>query len=206
MVVLTASPRVRHARKLVLELLASSVDLSTTPRVGGWMAEYGCAPERLAGATVAQPATVDNELFVRDLARCVLCYRCVAACGPDHQNSFAMAVAGRGFGARVSTERGVSLPYSACVFCGNCVAVCPTGALMVGTEYDARAAGRWDEARQTRTDTICPYCGVGCTLRLHVQDGAIVKVSSPLEHPVSHGNLCVKGRFGWRFVHSVAGG
>ena len=63
-----------------------------------------------------------------------------------------------------------------------------------------RQAGTWDEGRQTRVDTICGYCGVGCTLRLHVQDNEIVKVTSPLEHSVTRGNLCIKGRFGWRYV------
>lgn len=230
MVVQTHSARVRHARKMVLELLASSVDLSTTPKVAEWMAEYGCdiarygppapasahgardatapghhaEPDLVHAATVAQPVTIDNDLFVRDYAKCILCYKCVEACGPDHQNTFAIAIAGRGFDARVSTEWAVSLPDSACVFCGNCIAVCPTGALMFKTEHDRRQAGTWDEEQQVVTDTICPYCGVGCTLQLHVQDGEIVKVSSPLDHSITLGNLCVKGRFGWRYVQNVA--
>jgi len=104
---------------------------------------------------------VDNDLYVRDYAKCVLCYKCVEACGEDHQNTFAIAVAGRGFGARISTELNVGLPDSACVYCGNCIAVCPTGALMVKTEFDLRAAGQWEPERQATTDTICPYCGVG---------------------------------------------
>jgi predicted molibdopterin-dependent oxidoreductase YjgC len=65
-----------------------------------------------------------------------------------------------------------------------------------------RAAGTWDESQQTATDTICPYCGVGCTLSLHVQDNAIVKVTSPHDHDVTSGNLCIKGRFGWQFVQN----
>jgi len=65
-----------------------------------------------------------------------------------------------------------------------------------------RGAGTWDEARQTTTDTICPYCGVGCTLSLHVQDNEIVKATSPLENSITQGNLCIKGRFGWRFVNA----
>ena len=60
--------------------------------------------------------------------------------------------------------------------------------------------GDWDEARQSSGDTVCPYCGVGCTLRLHVQDGAIVKATSPFENDITKGNLCIKGRFGWQFV------
>src|SRR5262249_46795269 len=152
--------------------------------------------------TVAQPVKVDNDLYVRDYAKCILCYKCVEACGADAQNTFAIAVAGRGFEARISTELGVPLPESACVYCGNCIGVCPTGALAFKSEHDLRAQGAWDEARQTRTDTICPYCGVGCTLTLHVRDERIVKVPSPVESSVTHGQLCIKGRFGFEFAQN----
>ncbi len=203
MVVASESERVRTARKVVLELLASAVDLSTAPGLAELMARYGARPERFgaAAATVAQPAKVDNELYLRDYGKCVLCYKCVEACGTDAQNTFAIAVAGRGFDAGISTEHDVPLPDSACVYCGNCIAVCPTGALMAKPEHDLRAAGRWDESRQTRTDTICAFCGVGCAITLHVQDDRIVKATSPFENPTTRGNLCVKGRFGFEFVH-----
>ncbi len=252
MVIRTDSDRVRLSRRMVLEFLASSADLSTaSPQVKGWMDRYGARPDRfgppappaecpaspaggtapaLGGATgagaaardhaqaghhhpvpagctetVAQPVKVDNDLYVRDYAKCILCYKCVEACGADAQNTFAIAVAGRGFDARISTEYALPLPDSACVYCGNCIGVCPTGALMFKSEHDRRRDGTWDEARQTVTDTICPYCGVGCTLQLHVQDNRIVKVTSPLDHEVTHGHLCVKGRFGWQFVQNRAG-
>ena len=71
---------------------------------------------------------------------------------------------------------------------------------MFRSEHEMRAAGTWDESAQTLTDTICPYCGVGCTLTLHVQDNEIVKVTSPLDVSVTNGHLCVKGRFGFQFV------
>jgi predicted molibdopterin-dependent oxidoreductase YjgC len=205
MAVHTDTERVRHSRRMVLELLGSSVDLSTTPRVDEWNARYGAEPERFGAdaATVEQPPKVDNDLYVRDYAKCILCYKCVDACGDQWQGTFAISVAGRGFDSHISTEHDVTLPESACVFCGNCIEVCPTGALSFRTEFDRREAGEWDESRQTRTDTICPYCGVGCTLTLHVQDNAIVKVTSPHDQPVTHGNLCIKGRFGWRFVQNV---
>ena len=232
MTVQTASERVRHSRRLVLELLASSVDLSTAPGVVEMLAEYGAdparfgpaappaqagerdarqpghhhAPDGAAAATVAQPVKVDNELYVRDFAKCILCYKCVEACGADAQNTFAIAVAGRGFDAHISTEYDTPLPASACVYCGNCIGVCPTGALMFRSEHEMRVAGTWDEAAQARTDTICPYCGVGCTLTLHVQQGAIVKVTSPLDASITEGHLCVKGRFGFTFVGSGGDG
>jgi NADP-reducing hydrogenase subunit HndD len=227
MVVRTDSERVRHARKLVLELLASAVDLSrASDELKGWMARYDADPARFGppapaaaagerdaahaghhapavpgqAATVAEPVRIDNPLYVRDYARCVLCYRCVDACGEQAQNTFAIAVAGRGFDARIATEFAIPLPESACVYCGNCVAVCPTGALVGRREYDLREAGAWDESRQQVTRTVCTYCGVGCNLELHVQDNTIVKVTSPMDHEVTSGHLCIKGRFGFEFV------
>ncbi len=228
MKVRTDSERVRHSRKMVLEFLDSSTDLSTTPDVPAWKADYGCdsarygppapasgpderdrahtghhdPPNPAYRATVSQPTKIDNSLYVRSYEKCILCYKCVEACGTDFQNTFAIAVAGRGFDARISTEFAVELPGSACVYCGNCIAVCPTGALMFKSEYDKRKDGSWDESKQKATDTICPYCGVGCTLTLHVQDNEIVKVTSPFDQTVTRGNLCIKGRFGWRFVQN----
>jgi predicted molibdopterin-dependent oxidoreductase YjgC len=231
MAVQTDTERVRLSRKLVLELLGSSVDLSTAPQAPAYFERYGADPERFGpaaapagagerdgheaghhlaaageptAATVAQPVKIDNELYVRDYSKCILCYKCVEACGVDAQNTFAIAVAGRGFDARISTEWNVGLPDSACVYCGNCIGVCPTGALMFRSEHEMREAGTWDESAQTTTDTICPYCGVGCTLSLHVQDNEIVKVTSPLDSSVTDGHLCVKGRFGFAFVQERA--
>ncbi|HEY2291683.1 MAG TPA: 2Fe-2S iron-sulfur cluster-binding protein [Thermoanaerobaculia bacterium] len=227
MVVHTDSERVRLSRRMVLELLGSSVDLSTAPQVAGYMERYDAHPERFGppappardherdlarpghhhaphdghASTVGQPVKVDNELYVRDYSKCILCYKCVEACGTDAQNTFAIALAGRGFEARISTEYDVPLTDSACVYCGNCIGVCPTGALMFKSEFDLRQAEAWDESRQTATDTICPYCGVGCTLTIHVQDEKIVKATSPLDHDVTRGHLCIKGRFGWEWVN-----
>jgi predicted molibdopterin-dependent oxidoreductase YjgC len=216
------------SRRLVLEFLASSVDVSTAPELKNYLQRYQARPERFGPAapaapaggrdaalpglhilpegtmasTVAQPVKIDNELYVRDYSKCILCYKCVEACGVDAQNTFAIAVAGRGFDARISTEYAMPLPESACVYCGNCIGVCPTGALMFRSEYEMRRAGTWDESKQTRTDTICPYCGVGCTLTLHVQDNTIVKATSPLDQDITRGHLCIKGRFGWQFVQN----
>jgi predicted molibdopterin-dependent oxidoreductase YjgC len=202
MVIRTDSERVRLSRRVVLEFLASSADISTAPQLQRYMREYGARVEKFGqrAAKVAQPPKIDNDLYVRDYAKCILCYKCVEACGVDAQNTFAIGVAGRGFQAHIATEFEIPLTDSACVYCGNCIGVCPTGALMGKIEYDMRAAGTWVESRHTRTETICPYCGVGCELTVHAQDGEIVKVSSPLDHSVTQGNLCIKGRFGWQFT------
>ena len=226
MEIATDSERVRLSRRMVLEFLGSSVDLSTAPAAQTYVERYDADPHRYGppapaaragerddrdpghhhaphgdtAETVLQPVKVDNELYVRDYSKCILCYKCVEACGEDAQNTFAIAIAGRGFDARVSTEQDVPLPESACVYCGNCIGVCPTGALMFKSEHDMRRDGTWDESAQTVTDTICPYCGVGCTLSLHVQDNSIVKVTSPLDSSVTEGHLCIKGRFGFGFV------
>ena len=238
MEVQTDTERVRTSRKVVLEFLGSSVDVSLAGpavpdgTIHAYMDRYGADPSRFgpasepapagerdrheaghhhaptggaAAATVAQPTKLDNDLYVRDYSKCILCYKCVEACGEDAQNTFAIAVAGRGFDARISTEQAVPLPESACVYCGNCIGVCPTGALMAKPEYDIRAAGTWDPSAQTVTSTICPYCGVGCAVDLHVQDDRILKVTSPLDSSVTDGHLCIKGRFGFEFVNERPG-
>lgn len=230
MVVRTDSEKVRHSRKMVLELLASSVDMSqASDDVARWMTEYGVdadrygppappaaegerdrrhaghhhAPDGSHAETVAQPVKIDNDLYVRDYSRCILCYKCVKACGTDAQFTFAIAAAGRGFDARIATEYDAELPDSACVYCGNCIGVCPTGALKSVREHELREDGDWHPEEETVTTTICSFCGVGCNLELHVQNNSIVNVTSPSDHSVTHGHLCVKGRFGFQHVQNL---
>src|ERR1035441_4954865 len=160
MVIRTDSPRVRHSRKMVIEFLASSVDLSITPTAQDYLQRYDAHPERYGppappdaerdhkrtgyhetpdgqtAANVHAPTKIDNDLYVRDYSKCILCYKCVDACGEQYQNTLAITVAGRGFDARISTEYANPLPESACVYCGNCIAVCPTGALMFSSEHE----------------------------------------------------------------------
>ena len=210
----TDSERVRHSRRMVLEFLGSANDLSQADEIAGWSQHYGADAGRYAAELadepdlelelVDDPVRVQDDLYIRAYDRCVLCYKCVEACGDDAQHTFAIAVAGRGFDARIRTEYDVELPESACVYCGNCVAVCPTGALQFRTEFDLRAVGEWRPDDQTVTRTVCSYCGVGCNLELHTQDERIVKVTSPADHSVTSGHLCIKGRFGWQYVHAPA--
>lgn len=202
MVVETDSDRVRHSRKMVLEFLGSGVDLSQAPEINEFSARYEADMSRYVEnrQVIDEPILIQDELYIRDYDKCVLCYKCVSACGDDAQHTFAIAVAGRGFDNRISTEFDVALPDSACVYCGNCVAVCPTGAIQFKSEFDLREQNNWREEEQTVTQTVCSYCGVGCNLELHVQDNEIVKVTSPVDHSVTHGNLCIKGRFGYKYV------
>ena len=219
MVVKTDSERVRHSRRAgarVPRLLRRPVDDAGGRGLPGALRSaiperYGppAAPDPLrdrkrtghhvepdgqTAATVHAPVKVDNELYVRDYSKCILCYKCVDACGEQYQNTFAIGVAGRGFDARISTEYVVELPESACVYCGNCIAVCPTGALMFksGARH-ARRPAPGTRTSQTQTDTICPYCGVGCNLTLHVQDNEIVKVTSPDDHDITRGQSLHQG-------------
>lgn len=205
MVVHTDSERVRHSRKMVIEFLGSGVDLSQADDLTSWGEHYGADPGRygspaVPAQTMDEDVKVQDDLYIRDYDKCVLCYKCVEACGDDAQHTFAIAISGRGFGARISTEFDIALPDSACVYCGNCVDVCPTNALQFKTEWDLREAAQWKPEEQTVTTTVCSYCGVGCNLEMHVQDNTIVKVTSPHDHDVTNGNLCIKGRFGWQYV------
>ena len=198
----TDSGRVRHSRKMVLEFLGSAVDLSQADDITEYSARYDADVTRYVDdrKVVDEPIRIHDELYIRDYDKCVLCYKCVEACGDDAQHTFAIAVAGRGFDNHISTEFDTTLPDSACVYCGNCVAVCPTNALQFTSEFNLRAADNWREDDQTVTTTVCSYCGVGCNLELHVQDNEIVKVTSPADHSVTYGNLCIKGRFGYSYV------
>ena len=115
MIVQTDSERVRHSRKMVLEFLGSGVDLSQATELDRWVEAYGADPDRYGTEDhpverIDEPVKIQDELYIRDYDKCVLCYKCVEACGDDAQHTFAIAVAGRGFDARISTEFDVTLP------------------------------------------------------------------------------------------------
>ena len=222
----TASARVETSRRMVFELLGSATTLDRADdAIKRWAAELEADPSRFGSAaspseraaphpghhpsetvgtaaTVGEPTKIEDDLYVRDYSACILCFRCVDACGEQHQNTFAISAAGRGFGAHISTEFDAALPDSACVYCGNCITVCPTGALVGKIQWDLRATGDWEPSRQETKRSICGYCGVGCNLDITTQDGRIVEVASPTDHDVTLGNLCIKGRFGWQFVYA----
>ena len=136
MVVRTDTPRVQQARKTILELLHSAVDVSQSPEILEYTRKYGAEPERFGnGKRRDLPLHDDNPFYIRDYSKCILCWRCVQACGEDVQWTFAIHKAGRGFETRIATFFDQPIPESTCVYCGNCVQACPTGALKPKREF-----------------------------------------------------------------------
>lgn len=132
----TASERVTRARKTILEMLNASTDLSAAPEIQAQMEAYQVDRARFPHAERREfPVLDDNPFYVRDYDKCVLCWRCVQACGDDLQFTYALSVGGRGYETRIATFFEAPMPETTCVFCGNCVAVCPTNALVGKTEF-----------------------------------------------------------------------
>jgi predicted molibdopterin-dependent oxidoreductase YjgC len=136
MKVQTRSERVVRARKTILEMLASSVDLSEAPEIQTMMDEYGASAERFPDAERREiEVKDDNPMYLRDYEKCVLCWRCVQVCAEDAQYTYAINFSGRGYETEIGTFFDRSIPESTCVFCGQCVGVCPSGALKPKREF-----------------------------------------------------------------------
>lgn len=136
MVVHTRSERVLRSRRTILEMLASAVDLSDAPEIQAMLSELNADEARFAGGeTRQQPVLDDNPMYIRDYGKCVLCWRCVQVCAQDAQYTFALNFSGRGFHTNIATYFDQPMPETTCVFCGQCVGVCPTGALKSRREW-----------------------------------------------------------------------
>ena len=157
---------------------------------------YRARADRFPPTEKEFPVEDVNPLIVRDFSRCILCGRCVQACNEIQVNN-AISLGYRGEKSKVVTKGDLALKDSDCVFCGECVQVCPVGALV--PKIDFAPQGHNLEAKKVRT--TCSYCGVGCQIYLHVRDGRIVKVTGVEDVGPNWGSLCVKGRFGYDFVH-----
>ncbi len=202
LVVHTHSPKAVEARKFVLELLLSDhpLDCMTCEAAGGCELqnlayEYGIKESRFPGERHAYAIDDSNPFFERDYNKCIVCRRCVRAC--NYMNGVeAIGLVWRGFKVKVGTAYDGYLQDSPCEFCGMCVEVCPTGALV-----PKQRKGKGREWEFQKVTTVCPYCGVGCQLELNVKGNRVVQVTSHWEGPANHGFTCVKGRFGWDFIH-----
>ena len=202
MVVETETPAVMEARRTIIDLLLANhpQDCLTCGKNGDcrlqdYAYRYGVRESSLKGAVHQYPLEDDNPFMVRDMNKCILCGKCIRMCAEVQGNS-AVDFVYRGFNTKVAPAMDTTLACSeACVFCGNCVAVCPTGALQ---EKGLRSAARPWEVKKVRT--TCPYCGTGCTFDLNVRDGRVVGVTS-CDGDVNGRALCVKGRFGYGFIH-----
>jgi len=203
MVVHTESPAVIEARRTILELLIANhpLDCMTCDKMGDcrlaeYAYQYGVKDSRFVGERHNYAVEESNPFIIRDMNKCIQCGACVRACeemtGQDN-----LAYMNRGYHRKVTTAGDVDYINSDCVFCGQCVAVCPTGALVEKTI--SGQARRWEIER---VRTTCPFCGTGCNFDLAVNKGKIIGVLSNPDAPVNGRSLCVKGRFGWDYIYN----
>ena len=206
MVIETESPDVVEARTVVLELLAArhkfecpTCESDGSCKLQDYMYRYGVKESRFAGEGPHFYTEDPNPFIERDYDKCIMCTRCVRAC-EEITGAQAINIEDRGHHAKIATPFDGKLADSTCVFCGQCVMVCPVGALTSKV-----AAGKGKPFQNEKVLTTCTYCGTGCTFELNVKNDKVVGVTSLRDEkwsPVNKGALCVKGRFGWDFIHS----
>jgi len=201
MIVKTDTPEVLAARRMAVELLLSTHPLdhaSDTEEVSEFQMlvdELGVDKNRFLHDQELKPIDERHPFIQYDPNKCVLCSRCVRACREIAVNDV-WTISGRGKGSMVATFFDDSLESAGCLSCGECISACPTGALTAKPGVTISSA---DSAAITRT--ICPWCGVGCTIELHTRQGKVVEVTSPPDAPINKGSLCVKGRYGYDFIN-----
>ena len=201
MVINTHSPRVIDHRKTIVKLmLASHPDSCLVCDKGNRCQLRQIASDMDIGLVefqrLPQLATIEevNPFIERDLSKCILCAKCIRAC-QELVVEGAIDYFRRGFTAKATTLDDLPLEDSECTFCGTCVALCPTGALM---EKDRVYRG----TTKTTVETTCPFCGCGCSICLEVKDNHIVGATPGKEDTVNHGTLCVRGSYSFDFIHS----
>ena len=154
MVIHSGSERVVRARRTILEMLHASTDLSQAPELLEQMETYNADSERFPQAKRRDTEVLDdNPFYVRDYYKCILCWRCVQACGDDLQFTYALSLGGRGHDTHIATFFDAPMPETTCVFCGNCVAVCPTGALRSKTEFFLEQGMNYDQIRLEKRES-----------------------------------------------------
>ncbi|MBI3434205.1 MAG: formate dehydrogenase subunit alpha [Proteobacteria bacterium] len=202
MQVTTQSNRAMAARKMVLELLAADQPARATahdPQSEFWKtaARQDVVASRFP-ADLRPVSDRSHPAMAVNLDACIHCNLCVRACREVQVNDV-IGMAGRGHGAKIVFDFDDPMGASTCVACGECVQACPTGALMPSSLVDANNV-RSEFADRT-VDSVCPYCGVGCLLTYHIKDDRLISVSGR-DGPANENRLCVKGRFGFDYVHN----
>ena len=204
MVVRTDTEELEDYRKILLEMVASENPDEAVDPLRGYASQefsdladrYGVAKGRFRGRQSGRSRFEDDNPFIlRDYDRCISCYRCVRVCA-EQEGDHAINIAGRGFSTQIITEFSGNLKESACTFCGQCVQTCPTGAL--GDRKAMRAESIPGAIEKTRT--ICPYCGVGCSVDALTKGDRLVGVQPAMDGPANQGALCIKGQFAFDFV------
>ena len=206
MVVRTATDTIEAYRKTLLEMVVSeNREVDVSPLRGYASGEltdlrdrYGInGNPRITGATSGTSKTDENPFILRDYELCISCYRCVRVCA-EQEGDHAINVMNRGFHTQITTEFDGLLKDSACTFCGQCIQTCPTGAL--GDKKALRAVDEGADVVPDKTRTICPYCGVGCSVDILTKNEKIVGIHPAMDGPANEGALCVKGQFAYDFV------
>jgi formate dehydrogenase major subunit len=190
-----SNDRATRARKGVLELLAGDQD-APMGELKRWVDAVGADTSRFSNGHHDKVDTSHPAIAV-DLNKCIHCTLCVRACR-EVQGNDVIGMAFRGDHAEIIFDMSDPMGASTCVACGECVQVCPTGALLPASMVTAN--GKVIEPDRT-VDSVCPYCGVGCQVTFHIKDNKIVKTDGR-DGPANHNRLCVKGRFGMDYVSS----
>ena len=206
MVVRTTTDTIEVYRKTLLEMVVSeNREVDVSPLRGyasGELADlrdtYGVNSTSITGTISGTSKTDDDNPFIlRDYELCISCYRCVRVCA-EQEGDHAINIMNRGFHTQITTEFDGHLKDSACTFCGQCIQTCPTGAL--GDKKALRAADAVGDTVPDKTRTICPYCGVGCSVDVLTKNEKIVGIHPAMDGPANQGALCVKGQFAYDFV------
>ena len=203
MVVHTDSKRAEKSRALVMELLAADqpdIAHDASSHFNAMAALNGVSESRFPARDACHVPLLDDSHVAMNvnLDACIHCNLCVRACREVQVNDV-IGMAGRGHAAQIVFDMDDPMGQSTCVACGECVQACPTGALLPATMLDANQAGdRMDYDREVQS--VCPYCGVGCQLSFKIKDDQIKYVEG-VNGPANENRLCVKGRFGFDYVH-----
>ena len=203
MKVLTASARARSARRLVFELLAADQpprEAAHDPdsKFWRWAERLGVGASRFPVRGHQPAADFSHPAMAVQLDSCIQCTLCVRACREVQVNDV-IGMAGRGPREKIVFDFDDPMGASTCVACGECVQACPTGALMPASVLD-RTTGRRAHVPDREVESLCPYCGVGCQLTFQIERDQLLAVAGR-DGPANHNRLCVKGRFGFDYIH-----